>query len=61
MRNAELSMEELREGEWGNLPPRLRDELAESLGETFNPVYRSVTEAYYRRIAELSRQQAEEE
>ncbi|MEM9414367.1 MAG: hypothetical protein AAGA29_02665 [Planctomycetota bacterium] len=61
VRNAELSMEELREGEWGNLPPRLRDELAESLGETFNPVYRAITEAYYRRIAELSRQQAEDE
>ena len=56
-----LSMEELREGEWGNLPPRLRDELAESLGESFNPVYRSVTEAYYRRLAELSRQEAEGE
>lgn len=56
-----LSMEELREGEWGNLPPRLRDELAESLGESFNPVYRAVTEAYYRRLAELSRQEAEGE
>ena len=61
VRNADLSMEELREGEWGNLPPRLRDELAESLGESFNPVYRAVTEAYYRRIAELSQQQAEGE
>jgi hypothetical protein len=60
-RNAELSMEELREGEWGNLPPRLRDELAESLGESFNPVYRAITEAYYRRIAELSQQEAEDE
>ena len=58
VRNTELSMQELREGEWGNLPPRLRDELAESLGESFNPVYRAVTEAYYRRIAELSRQEA---
>lgn len=61
VRNTELSMEELREGEWGNLPPRLRDELAESLGESFNPVYRAITEAYYRRIAELSRQEAEGE
>ncbi len=61
VRNAELSMEELREGEWGNLPPRLRDELAESLGESFNPVYRAITEAYYRRIAELSQQEAEDE
>jgi|GEM_PF-617881 len=58
--NQELSMKELREGEWGNLPPRLRDELSESLSETFNPVYRAATEAFYRRIAELSQQQAEE-
>ncbi len=59
VRNQELTMQELRDGEWGNLPPRLRDELAESLSETFNPVYRAATEAFYRRIAELSRQQAE--
>ena len=52
-------MKDLRDGEWGNLPPRLRDELAESLSETFNPVYRAATEAFYRRIAELSQQQAE--
>lgn len=59
VRNEELSMKDLREGEWGNLPPRLRDELAESLSETFNPVYRAATEAFYRRIAEMSQQQAE--
>lgn len=61
VRNEELSMKDLREGEWGNLPPRLRDELAESLSENFNPVYRAATEAFYRRIAELSQQQAEED
>lgn len=61
VRNEELSMKDLREGEWGNLPPRLRDELAESLSETFNPVYRAATEAFYRRIAEMSQQQAEEQ
>ena len=60
VRNEELSMKDLREGEWGNLPPRLRDELAESLSETFNPVYRAATEAFYRRIAEMSQQAAEE-
>lgn len=60
VRNAELSMKDLREGEWGNLPPRLRDELSESLSEEFNPVYRAATEAFYRRIAELSGQQNEE-
>jgi len=61
VRNAELSMKDLREGEWGNLPPRLRDELSESLSEEFNPVYRAATEAFYRRIAELSGQQNNEE
>ena len=61
VRNEELSMKDLREGEWGNLPPRLRDELAESLSETFNPVYRAATEAFYRRIAEMSQQQAEDQ
>lgn len=44
-------LEELR-SEWGNLPPRLRDELTEGLSEQFNPVYRDLTEAYYRRLAE---------
>ncbi|MGB0767161.1 MAG: hypothetical protein ACPGYV_05585 [Phycisphaeraceae bacterium] len=61
VRTETLSMKDLREGEWGNLPPRLRDELAESLSETFNPVYREATEAFYRRIAEMSQEQAEEQ
>ena len=45
------SMDELRE-RWGNLPPRLRDELLEGLNESFSPAYRRQTEAYYRRLAE---------
>ncbi len=44
-------LEELKQ-EWGQLPPRLRDELSEGLGERFSPVYRLMTEAYYRRLAE---------
>ncbi|MEX1017889.1 MAG: hypothetical protein WDZ31_14205 [Phycisphaeraceae bacterium] len=44
-------LEELRR-EWGQLPPRLRDELSEGLQERFSPAYRSLTEAYYRRLAE---------
>jgi len=44
-------LEELKR-EWGQLPPRLRDELSEGLGERFSPVYRQLTEAYYRRLAE---------
>jgi len=38
--------------EWGNLPPRLRDELLQGAGERFSPVYQDLTEAYYRRLAE---------
>ncbi len=38
--------------EWGNLPPRLRDELLQGSGERFSPVYQDLTEAYYRRLAE---------
>lgn len=50
-RGRERSLEELR-SEWGNLPRRLREELSEGLGERFSPVYRALTEAYYRRLAE---------
>lgn len=42
---------ELRK-EWGNLPPRLRDELTEGLSEEFSPAYRELTEQYYRALAE---------
>ena len=38
--------------EWGNLPPRLRDELIQSMKERFSLIYKSLTEAYYRRLAE---------
>ncbi|MEM1212002.1 MAG: hypothetical protein AAGI68_06845 [Planctomycetota bacterium] len=51
-----VSMKDLREGEWGNLPPRLRHELTESITEAFSPVYRRHTEAFYRRIAESLRE-----
>lgn len=44
-------MEALRR-EWGDLPPRLRDELREGLDERFSPVYQRLTEEYYRRLAE---------
>lgn len=38
--------------EWGALPPRLRDELLEGVREHYSPVYRELTESYYRRLAE---------
>jgi len=45
------AIEEYRQ-EWGNLPPRLRGELMEGLQEHFSPLYRSLTEAYYRELAQ---------
>jgi len=49
------SLEALRR-QWGNLPPRLRDELSEGLDESFSPVYQSLTEQYYRRLAEQAQE-----
>jgi len=37
---------------WGNLPPRLRDELLQGLEDRFSPLYRRLTELYYQRLAE---------
>lgn len=51
VRPGEGPLEELRK-EWGSLPPRLRDEISEGLQERFSPVYRSLTEQYYKRLAE---------
>lgn len=39
--------------EWGNLPPRLRGELSDGFQEPYSPVYRSLTESYYRKLAEM--------
>lgn len=38
--------------EWGNLPARLRDELQQGINERFSSMYREMTGAYYRRLAE---------
>lgn len=38
--------------EWGNLPARLRDELQQGTNERFSSMYREMTGAYYRRLAE---------
>lgn len=38
--------------EWGNLPARLRDELQQGINERFSTMYREMTGAYYRRLAE---------
>ncbi|MAE66020.1 MAG: hypothetical protein CMJ18_17245 [Phycisphaeraceae bacterium] len=52
-RKADLSrpMRQLRR-EWGHLPDRVRDELIQGLEERFSPVYRTLTESYFRRLAE---------
>ncbi len=44
-------IEQLRR-EWGHLPARLRAELMQGLDERFSPIYKRLTEAYYRRLAE---------
>jgi hypothetical protein len=38
--------------EWGKLPARIRNDLLEGLDERFSPLYRQMTEDYYRRLAE---------
>jgi TolA-binding protein len=37
---------------WGNLPARERAALLQGFGDTFSSMYRRMTEAYYRRLAE---------
>jgi hypothetical protein len=44
-------IEQLRK-EWGVLPPRVREELSDGLRERFSPLYRRMTEAYYKALAE---------
>jgi hypothetical protein len=41
-----------RLAEWGNLPPRLRDQLLEGLDDPTSDLYRRLTERYLRRLAE---------
>jgi len=44
-------IEQLRK-EWGVLPPHVREELSDGLRERFSPLYRRLTEAYYKALAE---------
>lgn len=37
---------------WGNLPPKTREQLMQGYGDTFSSMYRRMTEAYYKRLAE---------
>ena len=38
--------------EWGGLPPRVRDMITQGMRDQVSQLYRSLTEAYYRRMAE---------
>ena len=38
--------------QWGDLPPRLREQLIQGMRERFSLIYRSLTEDYYRCLAE---------
>jgi hypothetical protein len=49
--NQDSAIEQLRK-EWGVLPPRVREELSDGLRERFSPLYRRLTEAYYKALAE---------
>ena len=46
---------EATRSEWGNLPPRVREELSQGLHEPFSPIYKEMTEAYYKRLAQESK------
>lgn len=39
--------------EWGQLPPRVREELQQGYAEPYSGLYRGLTEQYYRRLATL--------
>ena len=38
--------------EWGNLPPRVRERITQGMRDRVSELYRSLTEAYYKRMAE---------
>lgn len=38
--------------EWGNLPPRLRDQLRQGKDDRYSDLYKLLTQQYYRRLAE---------
>ncbi len=44
-------LEESR-SEWGNLPPRVRDQLLQGRREKFSSLYQQLTQEYYKRLAE---------
>lgn len=49
--NANAPLQESR-AEWGNLPQRVRDMLMQGRKESYSPLYKRLTEEYYKRLAE---------
>lgn len=50
---AQLGAQALLDGaRWGNLPQRLRDALLQGSSDSYSSLYKSMTEAYYKRLAE---------
>lgn len=43
------------EAAWGNLPQRVREAITQGTSDPFSTMYRSMTEAYYKRLAEDGR------
>lgn len=50
--NGGLSNVELNAAAWGSLPARLRDALVQGSSDRFSSIYQTMTEQYYRRLAE---------
>lgn len=46
---------------WGNLPDKMRDEMADAFQEEFVPAYEALTRAYYKRVQEEAERRAGDE
>lgn len=44
--------QDLRRAAWGSLPQRVRDALLQGSGDSFSSLYQTLTEEYYRKLAE---------
>jgi len=52
LQEGELAGQPASGAAWGRLPARIRDAVVQSQSESFSAMYRALTEAYYRRLAE---------
>ena len=51
--DAQLGAQALLDGaRWGNLPARLREALLQGSSDSYSSLYKSMTESYYKRLAE---------